>query len=143
VVEAAPPQVPHRIEEEPMTPDALKRDDPVLADLVARERRRQDDTLDLIASENYCPRSVREAVGSTLTDKYAEGYPRHRWYGGCEVADSVEQLAIDRGKQLFGCEHINVQPHSTAAARPTWPSTSPSSSPGRRSCRWTWPTAAT
>jgi len=99
-----------------MTPDALKRDDPVLADLVARERRRQDDTLDLIASENYCPRSVREAVGSTLTDKYAEGYPRHRWYGGCEVADSVEQLAIDRGKQLFGCEHINVQPHSGSQA---------------------------
>ncbi|MBE3070299.1 MAG: serine hydroxymethyltransferase [Planctomycetes bacterium] len=99
-----------------MNQDALNRDDPVLADLVARERLRQDETLDLIASENYCPRSVREAVGSTLTDKYAEGYPRRRWYGGCEVADSVEQLAIDRGKQLFGCEHINVQPHSGSQA---------------------------
>jgi glycine hydroxymethyltransferase len=96
--------------------EALKRDDPVLADLLAREQRRQAETIDLIASENFCPRSVREAVGSVLTDKYAEGYPAHRWYGGCDVIDSVEQLAIDRGLQLFGGEHINVQPHSGSQA---------------------------
>lgn len=96
--------------------DALKRDDPELADLLACENRRQNETLDLIASENLCPKSVREAVGSVLTDKYAEGYPGNRWYGGCDVVDDVEQLAIDRGKQLFGCEHINVQPHSGSQA---------------------------
>jgi len=95
---------------------ALKRDDPVLAELLASERRRQQETIDLIASENFCPRSVREAVGSSLTDKYAEGYPMHRWYGGCDIADTVEQLAIDRGKRLFGSEHINVQPHSGSQA---------------------------
>ncbi|MBE3098677.1 MAG: serine hydroxymethyltransferase [Planctomycetes bacterium] len=96
--------------------EALKRDDPVLADLLAREQRRQAETIDLIASENLCPRSVREAVGSVLTDKYAEGYPAHRWYGGCSVVDAVEQLAIDRGLRLFGGEHINVQPHSGSQA---------------------------
>jgi len=96
--------------------EALKRDDPVLADLLAREQRRQAETIDLIASENLCPRSVREAVGSVLTDKYAEGYPAHRWYGGCDVIDSVEQLAIDRGLRLFGGDHINVQPHSGSQA---------------------------
>ena len=95
---------------------ALKCDDPVLAELLASERRRQQETIDLIASENFCPRSVREAVGSSLTDKYAEGYPMHRWYGGCDIADTVEQLAIDRGKRLFGSEHINVQPHSGSQA---------------------------
>ncbi len=96
--------------------DALKRDDPVLAELLEGERRRQIETIDLIASENLCPRSVREAVGSVLTDKYAEGYPTHRWYGGCNVVDAVEQLAIDRGLRLFGGEHINVQPHSGSQA---------------------------
>jgi glycine hydroxymethyltransferase len=96
--------------------DALKRDDPVMAELLASERTRQDETIDLIASENLCPRSVREAVGSTLTDKYAEGYPAHRWYGGCDVVDAVEQLAIDRAKRLFGGEHVNVQPHSGSQA---------------------------
>jgi glycine hydroxymethyltransferase len=99
-----------------MNLEFLKRDDPVLAELLASEQTRQCETIDLIASENYCPRSVREAVGSTLTDKYAEGYPAHRWYGGCDVIDAVEQLAIDRGKRLFGCEHINVQPHSGSQA---------------------------
>jgi glycine hydroxymethyltransferase len=96
--------------------DALRRDDPALADLLAREQTRQRETIDLIASENFCPRSVREAVSSHLTDKYAEGYPAHRWYGGCEIADAVEQLAIERGKQLFKCDHINVQPHSGSQA---------------------------
>ncbi len=96
--------------------DALKRDDPQVADLIAAERRRRSETLDLVASENLCPRAVREAVASLLTDKYAEGYPGHRWYGGCEVVDRVEQLAIDRAKALFGCEHVNVQPHSGSQA---------------------------
>ena len=96
--------------------DALKRADPQLAALLASEQQRQQETLDLIASENLCPRSVREAVGSVLTDKYAEGYPGDRWYGGCSVIDAVEQLAIDRGMQLFGCDHINVQPHSGSQA---------------------------
>ncbi|MEA3367374.1 MAG: serine hydroxymethyltransferase [Planctomycetota bacterium] len=99
-----------------MDQDALKRTDPQVADLVAAEARRRSETLDLIASENLCPRAVREAVASLLTDKYAEGYPGYRWYGGCEVVDQVEQLAIDRGKALFGCEHINVQPHSGSQA---------------------------
>jgi len=96
--------------------DALKRDDPEVADLVAAERRRRSESLDLIASENLCPRAVREATASLLTDKYAEGYPGRRWYGGCEVVDRVEQLAIERGKALFDCEHINVQPHSGSQA---------------------------
>ncbi len=96
--------------------DKLKRTDPQLADLVEAERRRRAETLDLIASENLCPPAVCEAVGSILTDKYAEGYPHHRYYGGCGVVDNVEQLAIDRGKRLFGCEHINVQPHSGSQA---------------------------
>jgi len=103
-------------EEERMNIDALKRDDPGLADLVASEWQRRQETLDLIASENLCPASVREAVGSILTDKYAEGYPGNRWYGGCDVVDAVEQLAIDRGKDLFGADHINVQPHSGSQA---------------------------
>jgi len=99
-----------------MNLDALKQNDPRLAELLASERERRQETLDLIASENLCPKSVREAVGSILTDKYAEGYPGDRWYGGCSVIDAVEQLAIDRGKQLFGCDHINVQPHSGSQA---------------------------
>jgi len=99
--------------------DALRKSDPELADLVERERKRQSETIDLIASENFCPTSVCEAVGSTLTDKYAEGYPAHRCYGGCETIDEVERLAIERGKRLFGCEHINVQPHSGSQANMT------------------------
>jgi len=96
--------------------DALTHDDPEMVELIQAEHRRQRETLDLIASENLCPRAVREAVASLLTDKYAEGYPGRRWYGGCEVVDEVERLAIARGKALFGCEHINVQPHSGSQA---------------------------
>jgi len=96
--------------------EALKLVDPELAALLATERQRQQETLDLIASENFCPASIREAVGSTLTDKYAEGYPGHRWYGGCDIIDAVERLAIERGRKLFGCEHINVQPHAGSQA---------------------------
>ena len=96
--------------------NALRRADPAMADLLQAERDRQDRTIDLIASENLCPAAIREAVASVLTDKYAEGYPGARYYGGCAVADQVEQLAIERGRRLFGCDHINVQPHSGSQA---------------------------
>ncbi len=90
--------------------------DPELNDLVRAELRRQQDTLELIASENFASRAVLEATGSVLTNKYAEGLPGARYYGGCEVIDQVEQLAIDRCKALFGAEHANVQPHSGSSA---------------------------
>ncbi len=99
-----------------MSLEALKRVDPELADLLLAEERRQRETIELIASENFCPLSIREAVGSVLTDKYAEGYPAARWYGGCDVIDEVERLAVERGKALFGCEYINVQPHAGSQA---------------------------
>jgi len=86
--------------------------DPVVAAIIQAERHRQNETLELIASENHASSSVMEATGSVLTDKYAEGYPGRRWYCGCENADAVEQLAIDRAKKLFGAEHVNVQPHT-------------------------------
>jgi glycine hydroxymethyltransferase len=85
-------------------------------DLIDLERDRQRDGLELIASENFTSAAVREATGSVLTNKYAEGYPGKRWYGGCEVVDRVEQLAIDRAKQLFGAAWANVQPHSGSSA---------------------------
>jgi glycine hydroxymethyltransferase len=87
-----------------------------IAAAIAAERRRQADHLELIASENFTSPAVMEAQGSVLTNKYAEGYPGKRWYGGCEYIDLVEQLAIDRARQLFGAEHANVQPHSGSAA---------------------------
>jgi glycine hydroxymethyltransferase len=90
--------------------------DPQIAEAVALELERQRDTLELIASENFVPRAVLECQGSVLTNKYAEGYPGARYYGGCEHIDTVEQLAIDRAKSLFGAEHANVQPHSGAQA---------------------------
>jgi glycine hydroxymethyltransferase len=97
--------------------DAPLRDaDPDIAGLLRAELRRQRDGLELIASENFTSRAVLEAMGSCLTNKYAEGYPGKRYYGGCEVVDRVEQLAIDRVKQLFGVEHANVQPHSGVQA---------------------------
>ncbi len=85
-------------------------------DLINAEIRRQREGMELIASENYVSRQVLEAMGSVLTNKYAEGYPRKRYYGGCEVVDQTEQLAIDRAKKLFGAEHANVQPHSGSQA---------------------------
>src|SRR5690349_18405468 len=94
----------------------LREGDPQLADLVGAELRRQRDQIELIASENFTSRAVLEAAGSVLTNKYAEGYPGKRYYGGCEVVDEVEQLAIDRAKQLFGAEHANVQPHAGSQA---------------------------
>ncbi len=90
--------------------------DPEIFAAVQHEERRQSENLELIASENFTSRAVREAQGSVFTNKYAEGYPGKRWYGGCEYADVVEQLAIDRAKKLFGAEHANVQPHSGAQA---------------------------
>ncbi|HSL95282.1 MAG TPA: serine hydroxymethyltransferase [Thermoleophilia bacterium] len=90
--------------------------DPVLNQLLRAELLRQQETLELIASENFASRAVLEATGSVLTNKYAEGYPGARYYGGCEVIDEVEQLAIDRCKAIFGAEHVNVQPHSGSSA---------------------------
>jgi len=90
--------------------------DPETARWIAEEERRQNGNLELIASENWVSRAVREAQGSVLTNKYAEGYPGKRYYGGCEFVDRVEQLAIDRARALFGAEHANVQPHSGSQA---------------------------
>ena len=95
---------------------SLQEFDPQIADLIARETRRQETTLELIASENHVSKAVLETVGTVLTNKYAEGYPGARYYGGCEFHDQVEQLAIDRAKQMFGCRFANVQPHSGANA---------------------------
>jgi len=94
----------------------LSQVDPTIQALIKREVARQEHGLELIASENFCSLAVLEAMGSALTNKYAEGLPKKRYYGGCEVVDEVEQLAIDRAKQIFGAEHANVQPHSGAQA---------------------------
>ncbi|HWI73898.1 MAG TPA: serine hydroxymethyltransferase, partial [Baekduia sp.] len=90
--------------------------DPEVADALAKEVHRQQSTLEMIASENFVPQAILEAQGSVLTNKYAEGYPGKRYYGGCEFVDIIEQLAIDRAKSLFGAEHANVQPHAGAQA---------------------------
>src|SRR5262245_43778511 len=90
--------------------------DPLIAEAINNEVARQADGLELIASENFVSEAVLEAAGSVFTNKYAEGYPGKRYYGGCEFADVVEQAAIDRAKELFGAEHANVQPHSGAQA---------------------------
>ena len=90
--------------------------DPEVFDAIRRETRRQAENLELIASENYASAAVLEAQGSVLTNKYAEGYPGKRYYGGCEFVDKAEQLAIDRAKALFGAEYANVQPHSGSQA---------------------------
>jgi glycine hydroxymethyltransferase len=95
---------------------SLRDADPVVARLIDRELNRQRHGLELIASENFASRAVIDAMGTPLTNKYAEGYPGKRYYGGCEVIDEIEQLAIDRLKQLFAAEHANVQPHSGAQA---------------------------
>jgi glycine hydroxymethyltransferase len=95
---------------------ALKGLDPEIAAVIQGERRRQQRQIELIASENFASPAVLEAQGSVLTNKYAEGYPGRRYYGGCECVDAAEQLAIDRAKRLFGCAFANVQPHSGASA---------------------------
>ena len=94
----------------------LQQLDPEIFDAIALEKKRQQDHIELIASENYVSPAVLEAMGSILTNKYAEGYPAHRYYGGCGYVDLVEDLARDRAKKLFGAEHANVQPHSGAQA---------------------------
>ena len=96
--------------------DPLSSVDPEIAAVLEKELGRQRDYLEMIASENFVPRAVLESAGSVLTNKYAEGYPGRRYYGGCEFVDVAEQLAIDRAKALFGAEYANVQPHSGATA---------------------------
>lgn len=98
------------------TVSALAQVDPLVFDTIQKERYRQKCGLEMIASENYVSRAVLEAQGSILTNKYAEGYPGHRYYGGCEYVDVIESLAIERAKELFGAEHANVQPHSGSQA---------------------------
>jgi glycine hydroxymethyltransferase len=96
--------------------DTIAAYDPELSNAIEAENRRQEEHIELIASENYCSQRVLEAQGSQLTNKYAEGYPGRRYYGGCEHVDVVEQLAIDRAKELFGADFANVQPHSGSQA---------------------------
>ena len=94
----------------------IKNEDKEMFDILMKEEKRQHDNIELIASENFVSKAVLEAVGSCLTNKYAEGYPNHRYYGGCENIDEVETLAINRAKELFNAEHVNVQPHSGSQA---------------------------
>ena len=96
--------------------DALTNQDPEIAAILLSEMTRQQKNLQLIASENFTSRAVLAAIGSTLSNKYAEGYPGKRYYGGCEEVDKAESLAIERAKTLFGADHANVQPHSGASA---------------------------
>ena len=97
-------------------PVVLPKSDPEIFDAIEQEGKRQKDNIELIASENYTSRAVQECNGSVLTNKYAEGYPGRRWYHGCDYVDKVEQIAIDRAKELFGAEHANVQAHSGSTA---------------------------
>jgi len=123
-IQKALPAILKRIDESPMTnptepPNAiaaLAATDPQIAEAIVNERHRQFEHIELIASENFTSRAVMEAQGSCLTNKYAEGYPGRRWYGGCEFVDVVESLAITRAKELFGADHANVQPHSGSQA---------------------------
>ena len=96
--------------------DSLRSTDPVISSLIDRETKRQNDGLELIASENFVTPAVMQAMGSSLTNKYAEGLPAKRYYGGCHVVDEVEEVARERARQLFGCDWVNVQPHSGASA---------------------------
>ncbi len=106
----------NKLEGGTMSVNAVRPVDPAIAELLLKERTRQQEHIELIASENFTSPAVMETQGSVLTNKYAEGYPGKRWYGGCEFVDQAEQLAIDRAKQLFGAEHANVQPHSGSGA---------------------------
>ena len=96
--------------------DDVAKTDKDIADLIQAELARQNSHIELIASENWVSKAVMAAMGSPLTNKYAEGYPGKRFYGGCSCVDEVETLAIERAKELFGCEYANVQPHSGAQA---------------------------
>ena len=123
-IQQALPAILKRIDELPMTNpseptndiDALAATDPKIAEAIVNERHRQFEHIELIASENFTSKAVMQAQGSCLTNKYAEGYPGRRWYGGCEFVDVVESLAIQRAKELFGADHANVQPHSGSQA---------------------------
>src|SRR5437764_5451473 len=95
---------------------ALDRHDPQVAELIRKEHQRQGQTLELIPSENLARPAILEALGTLLTNKYAEGYPGRRFYGGCEVVDAIERLAIERAQRLFGAEFVNVQPHAGSQA---------------------------
>ena len=95
----------------------LQKHDPAIADLIGKEAKRQATTLELIASENHVSPAVMHTMGTCLTNKYAEGYPGARYYGGCEFHDGIESIAIDRAKKMFGCKFANVQPHSGAQAK--------------------------
>ena len=101
---------------DPVLSRSLAETDPEVQTAISAELARQESSLEMIASENFAPLAVMQAQGSVLTNKYAEGYPGKRYYGGCEHVDVVEQLAIDRLKALFGAEYANVQPHSGAQA---------------------------
>ena len=96
--------------------DVVRAVDPDIADAIQREVDRQESHIELIASENFASVPVISAMGTQLTNKYAEGYPGHRYYGGCQAVDVVESIAIDRCKQIFGCSYVNVQPHSGTQA---------------------------
>ena len=97
--------------------DEVKKVDPEVAQAIIDEENRQNSHIELIASENWVSKAVMAAMGSPLTNKYAEGYPGKRYYGGCECVDVIENLAIERAKKLFGCDYANVQPHSGAQAK--------------------------
>src|SRR3989442_10984666 len=99
-----------------LTFHALDQGDPTVAGLIRKEYRRQSRTLELIPSENLASPAILEALGTLLTNKYAEGYPGRRYYGGCEVMDEIETLAQERARQLFGAEYVNVQPHAGSQA---------------------------
>ena len=96
--------------------DEVRKEDPEIAQAIVDEQQRQNSHIELIASENWVSKAVMAAMGSPLTNKYAEGYPGKRYYGGCQCVDVVENLAIERAKELFGCDYANVQPHSGAQA---------------------------
>ena len=96
--------------------DLIKQNDDKLYDAMMEEKERQNNNIELIASENFVSEAVLEAMGSHLTNKYAEGYPGKRYYGGCEFVDKVENLARERAKKIFGADHANVQPHSGSNA---------------------------
>lgn len=106
-----------RMEEDAMYDfEEIRKEDPEIAEAIQAEMARQNSHIELIASENWVSKAVMAAMGSPLTNKYAEGYPGKRYYGGCQCVDVAENLAIERAKKLFGCEYVNVQPHSGAQA---------------------------
>lgn len=123
----------------PVLDETLASLDPEVYQAIAAELHRQQSTLEMIASENFAPQAVMQAQGSVMTNKYAEGYPGRRYYGGCEYVDVTEKLAIERVKALFGAAYANVQPHSGAQANAA--AMAALLSPATPSSGWTWRTA--